>query len=246
MNSDLYNDPLLARFYDSASQADRLDFAYCVGLAQQGQTVLDLGCGTGELAGLLSQKCIVTGVEPAGAMLEIARERVGCENVTWVEADARDVRLGERFDLVLLTGHSFQVFLNREDQLALLNTIALHLKPSGRFIFDSRNLRFVAPKARAEGTNVQTVAHPEHGDIEMWNVSDYDEAAGILTYKNGFRIVATGESHSAEAQILYTEQALIAEMIEQVGLRVETWYGDWLGIEFANDTKEVIPFGRLA
>jgi len=38
-------------------------------------------------------------------------------------------RLGRRFDLVVLTGHAFQVFLTDDDQRAVLSTIAEHLAP---------------------------------------------------------------------------------------------------------------------
>jgi len=37
-------------------------------------------------------------------MLAVARLREGGSAVTWIEADARSVRLGGRFALVLLTG----------------------------------------------------------------------------------------------------------------------------------------------
>jgi SAM-dependent methyltransferase len=82
----------------------------------------------------------VFGVDPAAAMLDIARRRPGGDKVAWVHADAQSVRLGRRFDLVLLTGHAFQVFLTGEDQKAVFSTIAAHLAPEGRFIFVARRL----------------------------------------------------------------------------------------------------------
>ena len=135
----LYQDADLARYYDIENGwAD--DTAWCREMARGCGSVLDLGCGTGLLAADVAQDgARVTGVDPALPMLEIARHRPGGERVTWVAADARDVRLGETFDLVVMTGHAFQVFLTRQDRLAVLETIAAHLAPQGRFIFDSRN-----------------------------------------------------------------------------------------------------------
>ena len=140
---DLYNDPGLAQFYD-LENGWGLDFDYCLQLADEARAVLDLGCGTGQLAASLADGRTVVGVDPAAAMLDIARHRHGGRKVTWVEADARRVRLDRRFDLVLLTGHAYQVFLSDEDQQAVLSTIAEHLAPGGRFVFDTRN-----PAARA-------------------------------------------------------------------------------------------------
>lgn len=244
LDDGLYNDPLLAQFYDSASQT-RLDFAFCLDLAKQGQAVLDLGCGTGTLAVQLAKKCDVTAVEPAQAMLEIARKREGGGEVNWVLGDARTVRLDAKFDLIILTGHSFQVFLTQEDQMAVLKSIALHLKPEGRFVFDSRNPDFKAPKGRVNDSNVRILQHPTHGQIEMWNESDFDEVAGILTYKNGFKIVATGEEYAASEQIYYTKQTKIAEMLESCGLKIIDCYGDWMGAEFSRNAREIIPFGGV-
>ena len=136
----LYHDPALADFYDLENGWERApDFDYCERLAEGAQSVLDLGCGTGELAVALSAGRTVAGVDPAPAMLAIARAKLGADAVDFVEGDARTLRLGRRFDLVLLTGHAFQVFLTTEDRRAALATIAAHLAPGGRFVFDSRN-----------------------------------------------------------------------------------------------------------
>ncbi|HMA15423.1 MAG TPA: class I SAM-dependent methyltransferase, partial [Kiloniellaceae bacterium] len=128
MNDPLYDDPLyddpdLVTFYD-LENAWGADFDLCAKLAQQAKSVLDLGCGTGQLAAALGEGREVVGVDTAGAMLEVARRRPGGERVTWIEGDARTLDLGRRFDLVLLTGHAFQVFLRPDDQLAALRSIA--------------------------------------------------------------------------------------------------------------------------
>src|SRR6185295_14259902 len=115
MTDRLYSDPDLVQFYDIENERG-VDFDYCVRFAQGARSVLDLGCGTGQLAAALVDGRSVSGVDPASAMLDIARRRVGGESVDWVEADARTVRLGRRFDLVLLTGHAFQVFLTPDDR----------------------------------------------------------------------------------------------------------------------------------
>lgn len=137
MQDALYHDPALARFYDwdCPWTADHDWFATLV----RG-SVLDLGCGTGMFAAELAARGLqVTGVDPAPAMLDIARARKGGARVRWVGADARDLNLGERFDTVLMIGHAFQTLLTGPDRAATLATIAGHLATGGRFFFDSRN-----------------------------------------------------------------------------------------------------------
>lgn len=243
--NDLYLDPELAQFYDLAN-GWRPSFDYCLALAQDATSVLDLGCGTGELAAAFAQNCTVTGVDPAAAMLEIARQRPGGDKVKWVEADARSLRLDTHFDLVLLTGHAFQVFLTDDDQYAALATIAAHLTPNGRFIFDSRNPAIGVRENRDRSNTLRQLAHPQLGHIEAWNESAYDEKTHILSYANGYRRIDGDKTFAASAQIRYTPQAELAQRIAAAGLVVDQWLGDWLGNPYDQDASEIIPIGHLA
>jgi ubiquinone/menaquinone biosynthesis C-methylase UbiE len=109
----LYRDRELAQVYDLDNQWGS-DLDYGLQLANGARSVLDLGCGTGQLAAKLADRRTVIGVNPAVAMLENAR-RPGGRRVTWVRSDARSIRLGRHFELVALAGHAFQVFLTHKD-----------------------------------------------------------------------------------------------------------------------------------
>ncbi|HVN61982.1 MAG TPA: class I SAM-dependent methyltransferase, partial [Gaiellaceae bacterium] len=72
----------LARVYDELRPADANWwelFALLVAEGDlRGRRVLDVGCGTGRLAGALAEResCKVWGVDPSAEMLEVARSRV--------------------------------------------------------------------------------------------------------------------------------------------------------------------------
>jgi len=238
----LYNDPALARFYD-LSNGWNTDFDFCVHLAADSDSVLDLGCGTGQLAAALARDHTVTGVDPAAAMLDVARGRPGGGRVTWVEDDARSVRLGRRFDLIVLTGHAFQVFLTDADQEAVAATISAHLTPGGRFIFDSRNPLVRTWEDRGRTETVQTLEHPELGAIEKRTESFFDEASTVLTYRDRFIVEATGEEHSSSAQIRYTPKDQLAATFASAGLRIDQWLGDWHGNPYTPEARDIIPLG---
>lgn len=247
--SDLYADKDLAQFYDVQPDA-RMDFAYCERLAQGAASVLDLGCGTGVLAARIANTCSdaasIVGADPAKAMLDIAAAREGGAKVRWVEASAEALDLDERFDLIMLTGHAFQVFLTIDQQRAVLATIVRHLTPTGRFIFDTRNPAFPARKERTREETLHQFEHADHGTVEKWNVSTYDETSGILTFSNGYRILKTGKAHEAQEQIRYTPNDELAALIADAGLGVESWLGSWDGVPFHREAREIIPIGRLA
>jgi len=238
----LYDDPALARFYD-LDNGWGPDLEFCLGLARDADSVLDLGCGTGLFLSRLGESCTATGVDPAGAMLEIARRRPGGERVTWVQADARGLRLGRRFGLVVLTGHVFQVFLSEADQRAVLETVADHLAPGGRFVFDTRNpgveeWRGWTPDDR------RFLDDPELGRIEAWNDAEENPATGIVTYRTHYRVAASGELRSAASRLRFTPRDRLEALIADAGLAVERWMGGWEGRPCTAEAPEIILVGR--
>jgi SAM-dependent methyltransferase len=75
---------------------------------RSGQVVLDVGCGTGLCCGLLRDKVGpeggVVGIEESPAMAAVAREHIACEgwdNVTVVQAQAEDAKIGLTADAAL-------------------------------------------------------------------------------------------------------------------------------------------------
>ena len=240
----LFRDPALARFYDLDNGWGD-DLEYCRGLARDAGSILDLGCGTGLLLSRLAGRRTLVGVDPATAMLEVARKQPGGEGVTWIEADARSLRLDLRFDLIILTGHAFQVFLTDDDQHAVLSVIAEHLAPGGRFIFDSRSPGAEEWREWDPATSLRAFAHPGLGRVEAWNDAAYDEATGIVTYHTHYRAVSSGERFSAESRIRFTPFERIARLLDEVGLAVDSWLGDWHGNPRRAESPEIIPLGHL-
>ncbi len=240
----LYSDPELVEFYD-LENAGGADFAYCLALAENACSVLDLGCGTGQLAAALAGARDVAGVDPAAAMLDVARRRTGGTRVEWVEADARAVRLGRTFDLVVLTGHAFQVFLTAQDQQAVLETIAHHLAPGGRFIFDTRNPLREEWREWTPELSQSMLLHPRHGHVRAWNDVRSD-GADVFTYWTFYEIAATGRTLAAESRIAFPARDRLEAMMPDAGLAVETWLGDWQGGPYSIASPEIIPLGRIA
>lgn len=239
----LYNDPALVDFYDLVNTGDA-ELKRCRALAGEARSVLDLGCGTGQLAAAFADGRVVVGVDPAGAMLDIARRRPGGKRVEWIEADARTLRLERTFDFIILTGHAFQVFLTREDRLAVLRTIAAHLARGGHFLFDSRNPTAEAWRSWTPERSEEMIDHPRVGMVKGW----YDAhmgASGIVTYRTWYEVVATGQTLTAESKIAFPSKEEIAADIEVAGLAVESWFGDWAGVAWTPASREIIPFGRL-
>src|SRR5215472_12063895 len=123
-----YHDPEIAAIYELANPLAQ-DAVFYLSLAgRKSFSVLDLGCGTGTL-GCAFAECghRVTGVDPAAAMLAVARSKPYADRVEWVESSAQAYRSERRFDLIVMTGHAFQVLLTDADAVAILETMRRHL-----------------------------------------------------------------------------------------------------------------------
>lgn len=124
-----YQDPQIAAIYEMANpMAEDAEFYLCLA-GPRSCSVLDLGCGTGTLCCALAERGHrVTGVDPAAAMLALARNKPHAERVEWIESSAQTYRSQRRFDLIVMTGHAFQVLLTDADALEVLKTMRVHLK----------------------------------------------------------------------------------------------------------------------
>ena len=85
-----FSDPRQAVLYDVFNN-DRSDLEAYVAIADEVEAhrVVDVGCGTGSLAVRLAELGFsVTGVDPAGASLDVARAKPNAELVTSIHGDA--------------------------------------------------------------------------------------------------------------------------------------------------------------
>ena len=111
-----YVDERLVALYD-LENARGADTDFYLGLADAigARTILDLGCGTGLLTcemAVAGRRVI--GVDPAPAMLAVARRAPGGERVRWVEGDASALGTPEA-DLLTMTGNVAQIFLEDDE-----------------------------------------------------------------------------------------------------------------------------------
>lgn len=134
----LFSDPALAELYDVLCQG-RPDFGFYLPLVMSADSVLDVGCGTGELlrlarqAGHTGRLC---GLDPVDAMLDQARTR---SDIEWILGDLASVAWDQEFRLVVMTGHAFQVFVEDDEIRASLAATRSALTDDGRVAFETRN-----------------------------------------------------------------------------------------------------------
>ena len=207
------------------------------------KTILEMGCGTGRLAcDLAARGHLVTGADPAAAMLEVARNRPGGNKVAWIEADAAGLSVDTRFDLIIMTGHAFQVLLDDREVRAALANFRRHLTAGGRLAFETRN-----PAVREWDTWIPEETHeqvevPGLGTVEV----HYDiasETGQLVTFETHFRFAAD-DIVVAPHTLRFMGQAELVAFLAEAGFTNVTWYGDWDRSALGPSSPEIIAVGR--
>lgn len=127
---------------DYAAETD-----YVVGCIREqlpnAKTILELGCGTGAHAEQLArQGFTVHGFDMSDSMLTRAQARKASlpeelqERLCFEHGDARDVRTGNRYDVVISLFHVVSYQTSDADLEKLMTTAARHLPSKGLFLFD--------------------------------------------------------------------------------------------------------------
>ena len=142
--ADVFEEEFFASLYDCLNPWSVSDDFYVERAVEAGDSVLDLGCGTGMLAcGIASKGLSMTAVDPAEAMLRAARSRAGGAKVNWIASAGQSLHqslhLAQRFNFIYMTDHAFQQLLTDDDAVALLRAAAAYFNSDGRFIFETRN-----------------------------------------------------------------------------------------------------------
>ena len=187
------------------------------------RSVLDLGCGTGLLAGeLIARGYRVVGVDASDAMLALARERLG-PDVTLSRTTLPDLAVEGVFDAAVCTFDGLNYLAPDELRLTMA-AVALRLRPGGWLVFDLHTdgmMNFtisnpvvagesaendfvigstVDPVARTCDTTIE-VTRPRDGDPftehhRQYFHTDADVQASL--HDTGFAVSAVGEEYTHE------------------------------------------------
>lgn len=238
-----YTDPRLAACYDPLNPTDPADAYYLALAGDRPKTILDMGCGTGRLAVALAEHGHrVTGADPAGGMLSIARTRPGAERVRWLQSTAADLALDARFDLIIMTGHVFQVFLEDDEVRAALRNLRRHLAPGGRLAFETRNPLVEEWHAWRPDLTRERIAVPGIGSVEI----HYDIAGAEgerVTFETHFRF-APDDVVVATTTLRFMSRETLAAFLAEAGFTEVTSYGDWDKSPDSATSPEIIVIAR--
>lgn len=246
MPDRLFTEPDLAALYDLFCAWDRRDdLGFYLPMAMAAGSVLDVGCGTGMLlrrARLDGHAGRLVGLDPAAAMLDVAR---ACRDVEWIHGDLGTARLDREFELIVMTGHAFQVLTGDDELRAGLAAISAALTPDGRFAFETRN-----PAARGwESWTAANAVEATGQDGRVWRmVNQADTPApgsDLVSFGTTFTGPGLAGLRESRSTLRFLHADSLGGFLSQVGLSVEEQYGDWDRRPLTGTSPEIITIARL-
>ncbi len=240
----LFEDAGLAALYDQfCPRGQRADFDFYLPLVMSASAVLDVGCGTGAMlqeardAGHSGRLC---GLDPASGMLAQARERPGIE---WVLGDLASTRWDREFDLVVMTGHAFQVLIEDDEIHRSLAAIRSALTDDGRFAFETRN-------RLARAWNDWTPENPvEFADTEGVKVRVTREVTGavddrLVSFTHTFTSPRWSQPQVSTSTLRFLDEGSLSPFLVDAGLLIEEQFGDWNRTPVTATSPEIIIVAR--
>jgi ubiquinone/menaquinone biosynthesis C-methylase UbiE len=240
----LFSEARLAALYDALHPPrERHDFGFYLPLIMGSESVLDVGCGTGALLHMAREAGHVgrlQGLDPADGMLARARRRTDIE---WTHGDLGSFAPDRAFDLVVMTGHAFQVFTRDDEIHAALASIRSCLSDAGHFVFETRNPAARAWEAWTPDNAVEGV-DDAGGVFRMAHHVDTPVVGDIVSFTTTFTASAWDRPESSRSRLRFLDAGSLASSLSDAGLSIERQFGDWTGQPLTDSSPEIITVAR--
>jgi SAM-dependent methyltransferase len=239
-----FAEPDLAALYDRLHPGGRReDFAFYLPWIMAADAVLDVGCGTGELlrrARELGHCGRLCGLDPADAMLDQGRAHTDIE---WTLGDLNSVAWDREFDLVVMTGHAFQVLIEDDDIRAALSAIRAALTENGVFVFETRNPLVRAWETWTPDRAIEVVG-PDGTAVRMAHQVEKPVVGDLVSFTTTFTSSAWDGPRQSRSTLRFLRADALASLLSHAGLAVVEQFGDWDGRPLSEDGPEIITAAR--
>jgi SAM-dependent methyltransferase len=225
-----FSDAALAALYDRfCPWEERGDFDFYLPLVMSAASVLDVGCGTGALlhrARELGHTGKLCGLDPAEGMLEQARRR---SDIDWVLGDLASVGWDQLFELVIMTGHAFQVLVSDDELRNSLGAIQAALTQDGRFVFETRN-----PLVRDDSGVV----------VRMENEVETPIEGDVVSFTTTYTSSRWDRPQLSRSTLRFLGQEQLSLFLSGADMVIEEQFGDWDRQPLTETSPEIITFAR--
>jgi trans-aconitate methyltransferase len=148
-----------------------------------GETILDLGCGTGDLTAEIFQKGVnVIGVDNSAEMIQVAKTKFPL--IEFLQADARIMNFDVRFDAIF--SNAVLHWIKEKD--LVIRQMYLSLKENGRIVLEFGGKGNIHQMENAIIMVLKRNGYDENANMDFWYFPSIGEYATELEKQN-FRVI---------------------------------------------------------
>ena len=238
----------IADYYDDIFPLDQkaVDFVIAtIGKEGQDRQILDVGCGTGDLALALSRyRYAVTAIDSDRAMIEKAKEKGrDCDFVSFHQTDMRALPAAfgaEFFDGVLCLGNTLVHLAGPEEIGSFLADTARILKKGGRLIVQILNYDHVLDHS------VQTLPLIDNQVIRFDRSYTFGHDRASLLFATRLTVKKTGETVENAIPLYPLRRGELDRLLDKAGFVGRTYYGDFGGSPLREESLPLIVEASMA
>ncbi len=226
MADAIFADPRLAAIYDFLDAPERVDLDPYLAMADEfgAQSIIDVGCGTGNLACRFAARGYdVVGIDPAAASLDVARRKPSADRVRWLNEPAIALASfpSPRADLVTMTGNVAQVFVTDEEWWATLRACRSVMRPGGRLVFETRDPSKEAWKVWKREHSYKLLDVPGIGKVESW-VDLIDVSLPLVSFRHTFVFHRDDTVITSDSTLRFRSRSEVTDSLLAADLSVES------------------------
>jgi SAM-dependent methyltransferase len=217
--------------------------AFYTQAALTASSVLDVGCGTGQMLHHLREAGHtgpLVGIDPDAAALRRARRRRDLA-IEWAEGTAADIRWTRQFELATMASNAFQCLVEDDEVRASLAAIRGALADGGRFLFETRH-----PQARAwdqwacaAPSRIEYQGRPL---LQSWQIESV--ADGVVTMTETTSQADGVILHVGRASLRFLDLPALLSRLAEAGFAVEAQHGDFSGGPITPTSRSIVISAR--
>lgn len=238
-----------AIFYDAIYPSSKFhdDIDFFVSKINKSSCILELGCGTGRVATILSQYCKeVHAVDLSVDMLKILTGKIETEkipNIIIHNENMKDFVLDKKFDLIIFPFNSFQAFTLYENQIQCLNNCKKLLAKNGLLVINifNPNMDFLNKFSSFKVVDYEGAIGNDkikRETIGLAHCAENQTIKGQYAFSIANKNTSYGFVDDYELGYLYPEQLL--KLTLGIGFDVAFQYENWTESEFQQNSNHYI------
>lgn len=202
-----------------------------------GSQLLDIGCGTGNLAISLAKEGLsVKAIDMDESMIHVAKQKNQDNNPSFRVMNMLNIASEfkfEQFDGILCFGNTIAHLTNNALIEHFLNSVFSILKPGGKFILQILNYESILEK------RLKNLPLIENNNIRFERLYEYTDN-GLINFRTNLTIKENGETKHNELTLNPLGKTELEKMLKETGFKQIRFFGNFKKDKLSNKSLPLV------